>query len=103
MKYKRIIIWTAILALGCAAVFLPKSQHSRVSSPDGKQVAIAYSRTIWSLFPVFPGGGSDMPGWIRIETNEGIKVKEYSVEMLWFIQDIRWENGTAQLPLHKSQ
>jgi hypothetical protein len=104
MKYKRTIIWTAIFAIAsCAAMFLPKSEYSRKWSPDGKQVAIAYSRTIWSLLPVFPGGGSDKPGWIRIETKEGRRIKEYSIEMLSLIQDIRWEGDNARLPLHESK
>ena len=103
MKYKRTIICVTILASVCAAVFLPKSEHSRKLSPDGKQVAIVYSRAFWSVVPVFPGGGSDSPGWIRIETTEGKKLKEYRVEMLWLIQDLRWENGIAYLPLHEPE
>jgi hypothetical protein len=103
MKYKRTIIWTSILAAGCTAVFLPKSEHCRKSSPNGSQVAIAYSRAIWSILPLFPGGGSDQPGWIRIETLEGVKIAEYSVEMLSHIQDLRWDGETARLPRNESE
>ncbi len=103
MKYKRTIIWIAILTIGCAVVLLPKNEHSRKSSPDGKLVAIAYSRVIWSMIPVFPGGGSDKPGWIRIETKDGKKIKEYSVEMLSFIEEIKWEGNTARLSLREPE
>jgi hypothetical protein len=103
MKYKRTIIWTTIFMAGCATAFLPKSEHSRKSSPDGAQVAIAYSRAIWSVLPLFPGGGSDKPGWIRIETKEGKKIKEFRVEMRSFFQDLRWDGDTARLPLNESE
>ena len=84
--------------LTAVAAFWPQ-EYQRVYSPDGKHFAAAKFRAYQSWLPIFPGNSGDKSGWIVVSKNDGTRIGEADVDMVWMIQDIIWKPDTAELRL----
>jgi len=73
-------------------------EYARISSPDGKYIAVAEYRSYLALIPMTPGSSGDKEGWITIKTKDGRKIGKEKVEMVSFINDIRWSATEASIP-----
>jgi hypothetical protein len=82
-----------LAAMGGVAglAFLPLAPVRRAESPDGAFIAVATSPYIYAYIPVMPGQGGDRPGRITIYRKGGRSCGSAPVEMVWMIQDLRWE------------
>ena len=88
-----------IMGIGCFLFSLPL-EHSRISSPDGKYIAIAYYSASETFQFSGPGQGSDQLGTIRMETTEGEYLGEASGFLMQQLHDIRWGVDSASLPAY---
>jgi hypothetical protein len=70
---------------------LPLAPVRRAESPDGAFIAVATSPYIYAFIPVMPGQGGDRPGRITIYRKDGRSCGSAPVEMVWMIQELRWE------------
>lgn len=97
---KRYFILSAVIVLAPLVLFLFITvEHSRVSSPDGRFVAVTSSPIYQFVIPMMPGGGSDKSGYITVYTADGRSCGRAPIEMLWMIQDLRWSPERAELSL----
>ena len=88
-----------IIVIGYFLLRLP-IEHSRISSPDGKYVAIAYYSVSETFQFSGPGQGSDQLGTIRIETTDGEYLGEASGFLMQQLHDISWGVDSASLPAY---
>ena len=80
----------AIAAIG-ALEFLPLHRVGEAASPDGAFIAVTRISYINWLLPVMPGQSGDHPGRITIYRKDGRSCGSASVDMVWMIDDLRWE------------
>jgi hypothetical protein len=90
--------WPACLLAACAAsivaislAFIPVVPVRRAESPDGAFEAVARTAPVHLLIPVMPGQSGDHAGRITIYTKGGRSCGSAPVEMVWMIQDLRWD------------
>ena len=88
-----------LLAVIASIPFLVTAEYRRVTSPDGKFYAVA-TCPIWQYFvPMPPGGAGDKSGYVTVYTRDGKSCGRVPVEMVWYIQDMKWNTTSAELPL----
>jgi hypothetical protein len=87
-----------VVVLLLAWLLLWPREHARLSSPDGRFEAIAWTRPIQGLLPGMPGGGSDQPGWVEILRKEdGRSCGTAPLTSVWMLGDLRWSEAEAEL------
>jgi hypothetical protein len=89
-----------VLAIGAFAAvatlaFLPLDPVRSAGSPDGAFTAIATRPYIAALVPMMPGQSGDTPGRITIYRKDGRSCGSAPVDMVWMVQDLRWELSKA--------
>ena len=89
----RLILVLAIGAFAAIATlaFLPLDAVRSAESPDGAFIAVATKSYFYALVPVMPGQSGDAPGRITIYRKDGRSCGSAPVDMVWMIQDLRWE------------
>src|SRR5688572_7094695 len=79
------------LLIGMAALALaPLIEHSRRESPDGAFVAIARTEPAYSVIPVMPGQGSDIPGQVTVYRGS-LSCGSVWIPSVSLFYDLRWE------------
>jgi len=87
-----------LIAVVLAIAGLTKKEYDRVSSPDGRFVAVAEFPRYEALLTRFPGATGDKSGSITLSTRAGKKIGTISVPMVSSIRDIRWMKEEASIP-----
>lgn len=92
----------AIFAVGaifvvCAKLLEQEGEYRRVTSPDGRYVAIATFPISETMVMRFPGQSGDKRGFIRIMGVDGTNYGKVPVGMVQMIYDMRWEKNGASL------
>lgn len=87
------IIVSAVLVAG-----LRTEEYDRVTSPDGRYVAVATYRRYQACVPRMPGGGGDKPGFITLFRRDGSSCGRVSVSMVNFLYSLRWDDGSVSIP-----
>jgi len=92
-----LILLPAIGAFAAIATlaFLPLDPVRSAESPDGAFIAVATRPYFYALVPVMPGQFGDAPGRITIYRKDGRSCGSAPVDMVWMIQDLRWELSKA--------
>jgi hypothetical protein len=80
----------AIGAIG-AVEFLPLHRVGEAASPDGAFIAVTRISYFNWFLPVMPGQSGDHPGRLTIYRNDGRSCGSAPVDMVWMIDDLRWE------------
>jgi len=81
------------------SLFRLEVYHSERMSPDGRYRAVAYKRWVFGLFAMMPGQGSDAPGSITLyNARTNANLGRRPVDMVSFINDIRWRDHQARIP-----
>jgi len=87
----------AALVIIVALAFMPLVPVRHAESPDGALEAVATTAPINTLIPVMPGQSGDHAGRITIYTKDGRSCGSVAVDMVWMIQDLRWNlTGTPR-------
>ena len=100
-RRKRLLLSLLLLSALAATVSLFRLEvyHSERMSPDGRYRAVAHKRWVFGLFAVMPGQGSDAPGSITLyNAHTNANLGRRPVEMVSFINDIRWRKDQARIP-----
>ena len=89
-----------VLTIGAFAAiatlaFLPLDPARSAESPDGAFIAVATRPFFFALVPMMPGQSGDAPGRITIYRKDGRSCGSAPVDMVWMIQDLRWELSKA--------
>jgi hypothetical protein len=89
-----------VLAIGAFAAIamlalLPLDPVRSAESPDGAFMAVATRPFLYALVPMMPGQSGDAPGRITIYRKDGRSCGSAPVDMVWMIQDLRWELSKA--------
>jgi hypothetical protein len=89
-----------VLAIGASAAiatlaFMPLDPVRSAESPDGAFIAVATRPHFYALVAVMPGQSGDAPGRITIYRKEGRLCGSVPVDMVWMVQDFRWELSKA--------
>jgi hypothetical protein len=70
---------------------------STLPSPDGRYQLAVYSRP---MLIVFPGQGSDAPGYVRLQDRSGKALGEGYVGMVHTAYDVEWEADKVRVGPH---
>jgi hypothetical protein len=86
----------SVLVIGAFAAIatlasLPLDPVRRAESPDAAFIAIATRPYFYALVPMMPGQSGDAPGRITIYRKDGRSCGSAPVDMVWMVQDLRWE------------
>jgi hypothetical protein len=81
----------AALIIVILLAVIPLVPVRRAESPDGAFEALATTARINLLIPVMPGQSGDHPGRITIYAKDGRSCGSAPVDMVWMIQDLRWD------------
>jgi hypothetical protein len=92
-------LFSAFMSLAAVCYFaFGSADYKRVTSPDGKYIAVAEYSIISALDSMPIGSSGDKKGSITIKTKDGRKIGKRKVEMVSFINDIRWSSDEASIP-----
>jgi hypothetical protein len=89
-----------VFAIGAFAAiatlaFLPLDLVRSAESPDGAFIAVATRPFFFALVPMMPGQSGDAPGQITIYRKDGRSCGSAPVDVVWMVQDLRWELSKA--------
>jgi hypothetical protein len=96
---KRLIVAPLVcLAMMVGFALFPK-EYARVSSPDGRYIAVAKYHPYQGWSPMSPGDGGSNEGWILVVAKDGEKIGSVPVVIVSRIQELRWTSDSVEIPL----
>ena len=93
------LVGSAVLTAIVVSALWPH-EFTRVSSPDGRHVAVVHYRAYEGWLPIFPGASGDKSGWVTVFTKEGKKRGPSVLDMVSDIQGLRWYPEAVWVPGH---
>ncbi len=92
--------FTGLVVLGAAGVLwlLTPREQRRFPSTDGRYQIVLLSQPYQSLIPRMPGGGSDRPGWVELEDNNGRSFGRVPIAMLHMVHSLQFTEDGASIP-----
>ena len=92
--------WFVIVGTMAAAVIVLNypCEYTRVKSPDGRFICIAFFPYWKSLVPMTPGSGGDKSGFVEIRGANGRSLGSAPIEMVSMIHGLKWYSDAASIP-----